>query len=174
MLNPTKAFSSFSVNDIQKAREFYGEDAGVENRQWAGGHVGGGSLRRDKSPNVSKAEPSARHLYGPEFPRGKRGRRGRRTQPARGALRNLQRAWFEDGCARDFPREWPDHRLVQGSGGKYIVSPGSGVAAVVRLPEPSLGIAGVTAAGKKVWILAMARALLPCCGSGREARQTRA
>ncbi len=30
MLNPTKAFSSFSVNDIQKAKEFYGKTLGVE------------------------------------------------------------------------------------------------------------------------------------------------
>jgi extradiol dioxygenase family protein len=30
MLNPNKAFSSFSVNDIQKAREFYGKTLGVD------------------------------------------------------------------------------------------------------------------------------------------------
>jgi predicted enzyme related to lactoylglutathione lyase len=30
MLNPSKAFSSFSVNDIQKAKEFYGETLGIE------------------------------------------------------------------------------------------------------------------------------------------------
>ena len=30
MLNPSKAFSSFSVNDIQKAREFYGKKLGIE------------------------------------------------------------------------------------------------------------------------------------------------
>ena len=30
MLNPNKAFSSFSVNDIQKAREFYGKTLGIE------------------------------------------------------------------------------------------------------------------------------------------------
>ena len=30
MLNPTRAFSSFSVNDIQKAREFYGKTLGLE------------------------------------------------------------------------------------------------------------------------------------------------
>jgi predicted enzyme related to lactoylglutathione lyase len=30
MLNPNKAFSSFSVNDIQKAKEFYGKTLGVE------------------------------------------------------------------------------------------------------------------------------------------------
>jgi catechol 2,3-dioxygenase-like lactoylglutathione lyase family enzyme len=30
MLNPSKAFSSFSVNDIQKAREFYGKTLGLE------------------------------------------------------------------------------------------------------------------------------------------------
>src|ERR1700679_768327 len=30
MLNTSKAFSSFSVNDIQKAREFYGKMLGLE------------------------------------------------------------------------------------------------------------------------------------------------
>ena len=30
MLDPNKAFSSFSVNDIQKAREFYGKTLGIE------------------------------------------------------------------------------------------------------------------------------------------------
>ena len=30
MLNTQKAFSSFSVNDIQKAREFYGKTLGLE------------------------------------------------------------------------------------------------------------------------------------------------
>jgi hypothetical protein len=30
MLNTNKAFSSFSVNDIQKAKEFYGETLGLE------------------------------------------------------------------------------------------------------------------------------------------------
>jgi catechol 2,3-dioxygenase-like lactoylglutathione lyase family enzyme len=30
MLNPSKAFSSFSVSDIQKAKEFYGKKLGIE------------------------------------------------------------------------------------------------------------------------------------------------
>jgi catechol 2,3-dioxygenase-like lactoylglutathione lyase family enzyme len=30
MLNVNKAFSSFSVNDIQKAKEFYGKTLGLE------------------------------------------------------------------------------------------------------------------------------------------------
>ena len=30
MLDASKAFSSFSVNDIQKAREFYGKTLGLE------------------------------------------------------------------------------------------------------------------------------------------------
>jgi catechol 2,3-dioxygenase-like lactoylglutathione lyase family enzyme len=30
MLNPSKAFSSFSVNDIQKAKDFYGNTLGLE------------------------------------------------------------------------------------------------------------------------------------------------
>jgi catechol 2,3-dioxygenase-like lactoylglutathione lyase family enzyme len=30
MINISKAFSSFSVNDIQKAKEFYGETLGLE------------------------------------------------------------------------------------------------------------------------------------------------
>jgi len=30
MLNPRKAFSGFSANDIQRAKEFYGKTLGVE------------------------------------------------------------------------------------------------------------------------------------------------
>jgi catechol 2,3-dioxygenase-like lactoylglutathione lyase family enzyme len=30
MLNPSEAFSSFSVNDIQKAKDFYGKTLGLE------------------------------------------------------------------------------------------------------------------------------------------------
>lgn len=30
MLNPNNAFSSFSVNDIQKAKDFYGKTLGIE------------------------------------------------------------------------------------------------------------------------------------------------
>jgi catechol 2,3-dioxygenase-like lactoylglutathione lyase family enzyme len=30
MINTSKAFSSFSVNDIQKAKEFYGKTLGLE------------------------------------------------------------------------------------------------------------------------------------------------
>jgi catechol 2,3-dioxygenase-like lactoylglutathione lyase family enzyme len=30
MLNVSKAFSSFSVNDIEKAKEFYGKTLGLE------------------------------------------------------------------------------------------------------------------------------------------------
>jgi catechol 2,3-dioxygenase-like lactoylglutathione lyase family enzyme len=37
MLNPNRAFSSFSVNDIQKARDFYGKTLGIEVNPGPGG-----------------------------------------------------------------------------------------------------------------------------------------
>jgi predicted enzyme related to lactoylglutathione lyase len=47
MFKQTKAFSSFSVNDIQKAKEFYGQTLGLEVTEEAMGiltlHISGGS-----------------------------------------------------------------------------------------------------------------------------------
>jgi catechol 2,3-dioxygenase-like lactoylglutathione lyase family enzyme len=46
MLKDTKAFSSFSVNDLQKAKEFYSQTLGVEVKETAEGlelHVAGGA-----------------------------------------------------------------------------------------------------------------------------------
>jgi predicted enzyme related to lactoylglutathione lyase len=47
MFKQTKAFSSFSVNDIQKAKEFYGQVLGLEVTEEAMGiltlHISGGS-----------------------------------------------------------------------------------------------------------------------------------
>lgn len=47
MLKDTKAFSSFSVNNLQKAKKFYGETLGLEVSEAYGGrllelHIGGG------------------------------------------------------------------------------------------------------------------------------------
>src|SRR5947209_9842410 len=47
MFKDTKAFSSFSVDDVQKAKKFYGETLGLEVSESYGGsllelHVGGG------------------------------------------------------------------------------------------------------------------------------------
>ena len=48
MFNITKAFSSFSVDDVQKAKEFYGQTLGLEVSEAYGGqllelHIAGGS-----------------------------------------------------------------------------------------------------------------------------------
>lgn len=47
MFRQTKAFSGFSVNDIQKAKEFYGQTLGIEVTEEAMGiltlHISGGS-----------------------------------------------------------------------------------------------------------------------------------
>ncbi len=46
MFRDTKAFSSFSVNDLQKAKEFYGETLGLEFSEMPEGlelHVAGGT-----------------------------------------------------------------------------------------------------------------------------------
>jgi predicted enzyme related to lactoylglutathione lyase len=39
MFKATKAFSSFSVNDVQKAKEFYGQTLGVEVSEVYGGRL---------------------------------------------------------------------------------------------------------------------------------------
>ena len=46
MFKDTKAFSTFSVNDLQKAKEFYGETLGLEVSEMPEGlelHIGGGT-----------------------------------------------------------------------------------------------------------------------------------
>ena len=46
MFKDTKAFSSFSVNDLQKAKEFYGETLGLEVSEMPEGlelHIAGGA-----------------------------------------------------------------------------------------------------------------------------------
>ena len=40
MFKHTKAFSGFSVNDIQKAKEFYGNTLGLEVNEGADGNTG--------------------------------------------------------------------------------------------------------------------------------------
>ncbi len=46
MLDPKKAFSSFSVNDIQEAKEFYGKKLGIDVSTAPRRHTGTGTLRR--------------------------------------------------------------------------------------------------------------------------------
>lgn len=46
MFTDTKAFSSFSLNDLQKAKEFYGETLGLEFSEMPEGmelHIAGGA-----------------------------------------------------------------------------------------------------------------------------------
>jgi predicted enzyme related to lactoylglutathione lyase len=40
MFKNTKAFSSFSVNDLKKAKEFYGNTLGLEISEFGMGHIG--------------------------------------------------------------------------------------------------------------------------------------
>ena len=39
MFKDTKAFSSFSVDDVQRAKEFYGQTIGLEISEWYGGRL---------------------------------------------------------------------------------------------------------------------------------------
>jgi catechol 2,3-dioxygenase-like lactoylglutathione lyase family enzyme len=71
MLNISKAFSSFSVNDIQKAREFYGKTLGLELSNGPEGTLvvplsGGTKALMYPKPNDQP------HLHGPEFSRRQR------------------------------------------------------------------------------------------------------
>ena len=65
MLKDTKAFSGFSVNDVQKAKEFYGQKLGLDVSEthgmltsycWRYAHL-----------DVSKGEPYSSHIHYSEF-----------------------------------------------------------------------------------------------------------
>ncbi len=69
MLNISKAFSSFSVNDIQKAREFYGKTLGLELSSGPEGTLVVPLSGGTKALMYPKPIPPACHFHGPEFSR---------------------------------------------------------------------------------------------------------
>jgi catechol 2,3-dioxygenase-like lactoylglutathione lyase family enzyme len=66
MLNVGKAFSSFSVNDIQKAREFYSQKLGLEVSSGPEGTLVV-PLRRHQSSDVPEAQSPAGNFHRSEF-----------------------------------------------------------------------------------------------------------
>jgi extradiol dioxygenase family protein len=67
MLKDSKAFSGFSVNDIQKAKKFYGETLGLEVSETHGLlnlHLAGGT----RGAHLPQAEPCSGKLYSSQFP----------------------------------------------------------------------------------------------------------
>lgn len=85
MLAQSRAFSGFSVDDLQKAQEFYGRTLGLEVRETHGllnlQLAGGGD-----GPHLSEAQPFTGNLHGSQLPRGRCGLGGGRAHPARRAV----------------------------------------------------------------------------------------
>jgi hypothetical protein len=126
MLSTNKAFSSFSVNDIQKAREFYGKTLGLE--------VSSG-------PEGTLVVPLSGVARAMMYPK-------RNHQPASFTVLNFPVESVENTVdelsqrvvkfevynepnlkrdARGISRGNSDDRMVQGSGRKYFVGAGSGL-----------------------------------------------
>jgi extradiol dioxygenase family protein len=68
MLDPSKAFSSFSVNDIQKAREFYGKKLGIDVSTGPEGTLVL-ALSGGTKALIPQTQSPARHFHCLEFPR---------------------------------------------------------------------------------------------------------
>ena len=107
MLENSKAYSGFAVDDIDKAKEFHGETLGLKTSV----------LVEDADPDRPRGGPAdadlqearfrAGHLHDPQFP-GRRRRRGRRRAgAARGDLRALRRIIEQDEKGIDRGDEGP-------------------------------------------------------------------
>ena len=111
MFANTEAFSGFAVDDIDAAREFYGETLGLQTSTEHGLmtlHLAGGR------PTLvyPKPEPHAGRLHDPQLQGRRRSRRRRRARRTRRGARALRR--HGAGRARHHARRRPVHRLVQG------------------------------------------------------------
>src|SRR5215211_9480067 len=125
MFEDTEAFSGFAVDDLDKAREFYGETLGLTVSE-LDGLLG---LKVAGSRDIliyPKPDHVPGHLHDPELPCGRHRRGGRRAGWPRSALRALRR--LRPGREGHRPRRGSIHRLVQGSRGQRPVgAPGEGV-----------------------------------------------
>ena len=112
MFKNTKAFSGFAVDDLDKAREFYGETLGLKTSEEHGLltlHLAG-----DRPTFVypkPDIEPANYTIL--NFPVDDIDEAVERAGSARRELRALRR--LRAGRARDRPGRGPLHRLVQGS-----------------------------------------------------------
>ena len=120
MFRDSKAFFSYSVKDLQRAKEFYTNILGLDVRETPEGLslqlAGGGSVFLYPKPNhepatftvlnfrVDDVETAVDALVAKGFP-----------------LRAIRPAGPEDRRERHRARKRPDHRLVQGPGRQHPV-----------------------------------------------------
>jgi hypothetical protein len=122
MFGQTKAFSGYSVDDLKKARQFYGEILGIEVSQQQEMPVlhlniyGGYEVILYEKPNHQPATFTVLN-----FPVTKHRRNGEGTQIERRAVRGLRLAGVQDGRRQYHARQWSYHCLVYGSCGQYPV-----------------------------------------------------
>ena len=108
MLEHTKAFSGFSVDDIANAKQFYSETLGLRVSEEHGMltlHIAG-----DRDTLVYPKHDHAGIVRDPQLPGRGHQRRGGRTHGARRAIRALRGSRRQ----RDLPRWRAAHRVVQG------------------------------------------------------------
>ena len=133
MLNTNMAFSSFSVNDIQKAKEFYGKTLGLEVSSGPEGTLvvplsGGTKALMYPKPNHQPATFTVLN-----FP----------VESVDKTVEELSQRgvrfeiYNEPNLKTDargiFSREWANHRMVQGSSREYLVGAGSGLKVIHTL-----------------------------------------
>jgi catechol 2,3-dioxygenase-like lactoylglutathione lyase family enzyme len=128
MLNISKAFSSFSVNDIQKAREFYGKTLGLELSSGPEDTLvvplsGGTKALMYPKPNHQPATFTVLNFPVDSVEKAvdELSQRGVRFEV-------YNEPNLKTDARGDFSRERADDRVVQGPGRKYLVGAGSGLA----------------------------------------------
>jgi catechol 2,3-dioxygenase-like lactoylglutathione lyase family enzyme len=128
MLNISKAFSSFSVNDIQKAKEFYGKTLGLELSSGAEGTLvvplsGGTKALLYPKPNHQPATFTVLNfpVDSVEKTVDELSQRGVRFE----VYNEPNLKTDAHGISRG---NGPTIRVVQGSSGEYLVRAGSGLA----------------------------------------------
>ena len=105
MFANTKAFSGFAVDDLDKAREFYGETLGLETTSEENGlltlHLAG-----DRPTLVyPKPDYTPADLHDPQLPRGRHRRRRSTSWPRGACVRALRR--LRPGREGHLPRRGP-------------------------------------------------------------------
>ncbi len=143
MLNQTKAFASFSTDDIGKARKFYGDTLGIRVKEIPEGlelHLAGGGIPVFVYPSDDYHAPEHTVLNFLVDDIDEAIDDLGQTRRKDGALRS---PGHEDRCQGDFPRRRQDgpegHRLVQGPRRPHPL-PHSGEVAPERLQSRSLAL----------------------------------
>src|SRR6185437_6150029 len=102
MLNAQKALSSFSVDDIQKAKDFYGKTLGLD---LSAGPEGTLVLSEGKTLIYPKPNHQPATFTVLNFPVDNVEKAVDEGRQAGRPIRSLQRTKPEDGWARNFPRK---------------------------------------------------------------------